>query len=342
MTGGFRESCARVRVFAPASVSNVACGFDALGFAITGLGDEIVASLGANDSTDDLGVRVRAVTGDGGKLPVDALRNTAAVAARAVLAAARDTLASQGVEDLVLELEIHKRMPLSSGLGSSAASAVGGAFAALELLRRNYGFELDRDDLLECALAGEVVASGGRHADNVAPCLLGGMVLIRALEPEPDLVELPVVDDWLWCALARPQLSVDTLQARQALGASVALGDAIRQWSNLGALVAALYRRDAPLLSRALEDRVAEPVRKGAVPGFDAAMSAARDVGALGGSLSGSGPTLFALCEGEDRARDAAEAMSAEVERVAGVPCVGDTSPVGAAGARLLAEDSAP
>ena len=329
-----------VRVFAPASVSNVACGFDALGFAITDLGDEVVAALAANDGGEAMdsepGVRVRSITGDQGALPRDALRNTAAVAARAVLTAARDTLEAWDAGGLVIELDIHKRMPLSSGLGSSAASAVGGAVATLELLRREFGFELGREDLLECALAGEVVASGGRHADNVAPSLLGGLVLIRALDPEPDLVELPASGDWLWCALARPRLAVDTLLARQALGSSVALGDAIRQWANLGALVAAFYRRDAGLLSRSLEDHIAEPVRKNAVPGFDRAMEAAQAAGALGGSLSGSGPTLFALCEGEATARAAAEAMSDEIERAAGVPCVADVSPVGAPGARVL------
>lgn len=324
-----------VRVFAPASVSNVACGFDALGFAITGLGDEVVAAWAAGRDGGEPGVRVRSVTGDGGKLPLDPLRNTAAVAARAVLTAARARLGARGVSGLVVELDIHKQMPLCSGLGSSAASAVGGAVATLELLRRDHGVTMPRAELLECALAGEVVASGGRHADNVAPSLLGGLVLIRALEPRPDFIELPM-DDWLWCALARPQLAVDTLLARQALGSSVALADAIRQWANLGALVAALYRRDAALLARALEDRIAEPVRKGAVPGFDAAMDAARAAGALGGSLSGSGPTLFALCEDEKTARAAAEAMSSEVERAAGVGCAADISVVGAAGAHVL------
>ena len=331
-----------VRVFAPASVSNVACGFDALGFAVTGLGDEVVAALvpggerGGTEASREPGVRVRTITGDGGKLPTDAIRNTAAVAARAVLTAARGELERRGLGSVVIELDIHKKMPLSSGLGSSAASAVGGAVAAFELLRRTIDFDLSREDLLECALAGEVVASGGRHADNVAPSLLGGVVLIRALEPEPDLIELPAVDDWLWCALARPELAVDTLQARQALGSSVALGDAIRQWANLGALVAAIYRRDLGLLARALEDRIAEPVRKGAVPGFDQAMDTARSAGALGGSLSGSGPTLFALCESEEAAVAAANAMSAEVSRAAGVQCAAQVSTVGAPGARVV------
>jgi homoserine kinase len=331
----------RASAFAPASVSNVACGFDVLGFAVEGvlsapggdrsggrpLGDVVHAS-----ASERPGVELVSIDGDGGKLPRDPERNTAAVAAAAVLERCRATLPAGALPGVSLALE--KNMPLASGLGSSAASAVAAAFATHELAREQGAEPLDAPDLVRCALAGERVASGGEHADNVAPSLLGGFVLVRSLDPVPDLVELPVPAG-LACAVVRPHLEVATHAARAALGERVALRAAIAQWGNVGALVAALYRGDLELLARALHDAVAEPVRAAAVPGFDAAMAAARRAGALGGRLSGSGPSLFALAADVAVAERAAAAM-ADALAGAGVACDRLVTPVGGPGARRL------
>jgi len=326
----------QVRVFAPASVSNLACGFDTLGFAIDGLGDEVTVRL-TSERASQPAVRITGIKGDQGQLPLQAERNTAAVAALAVLAQFHERTDQR----LHLELELDKQMPLSSGLGSSAASAVAGAMAAYELVRREYDCTLEQADLIECALAGELVASGGRHADNVAPSLIGGIVLVRALDPIPDVVGLPDCSDWLWCGLAKPEIAIDTMGSRQRLGATVPLTTAIAQWSNLGALVAALYQRDEELLSRSLVDHVAEPARRQDVPGFTRAMNAAREAGALGGSLSGSGPTLFALATSPQRAEEAAKAMAGALSQSGHTDCLSLVSAVGTAGARVV-EPAAP
>ena len=353
---GRPDARARVSAFAPASVSNVACGFDVLGFAVAGsfagagaappgagaappggdgrpLGDVVHASPAAEP-----GVELLSVSGDGGKLPREAEGNTAAVAAAAVLELCRATLpAGSALRGVRLELE--KGMPLASGLGSSAASAVAATVATHELARAHGAAPLPAPALIRCALAGERVASGGEHADNVAPSLLGGFVLVRSLVPEPDVVELPVPHG-LSCAIVRPHLEVATRAARAALGERIALRAAIAQWGNVGALVAALHRGDLELLARALHDEVAEPVRAAAVPGFAAAMAAARAAGALGGSLSGSGPSLFALAPDAATAERAVAAMAGALAGE-GVECDRLVTPVGAPGARRI-EDRSP
>ncbi|HVS16548.1 MAG TPA: homoserine kinase [Thermoanaerobaculia bacterium] len=325
----------RTSAFAPASVSNVACGFDVLGFSVAGsfadgddappLGDRVHAT-----ARDQPGVELAAISGDGGRLPRAAGRNTAAVAATAVLERAGDAL--RGVR-----LELDKGMPLASGLGSSAASAVAATVATHELAVARGAPRLSSAELLRGALAGERVASGGEHADNVAPSLLGGFVLVRSLDPAPDVVELPVPAG-LSCAVVCPHLEVDTRAARAALGEQVSLRAAIAQWGNIGALVAALFRGDLELLARSLRDAIAEPLRSGAVPGFADAMAAARAAGALGGSLSGSGPSLFALTADRWIAGAAAAAM-AEALGARGVACDWLVTPVGAPGAHAIEDE---
>ena len=321
-----------VRAFAPASVSNIACGFDILGFALQsdgadrpGPGDVVEATLREqdDDSNRDCPVRITAISGDDGRLPLDAERNTAAVAARALL--------EGEATDAAVDLAIEKRMPLESGLGSSAASAVAGVVAVDALL----GLNLSPAALLRYSIAGEVLASGGAHADNLAPCLFGGLVLVRSLEPEPDVIELPVPTG-LTCALARPHTQVNTLESRAGLGRHLPLESAVTQWGNAAALVAALYRSDLELLSRSLVDVVAEPTRAPGVPGFFAAKKAAIEAGALGCSLSGSGPALFALCDGADRGREVAAAMATALEDAAGVGCDQFVSSLPAPGARVI------
>ncbi len=235
------------RAFAPATVSNVACGFDVLGFAVAGPGDLVSA-----EERPEPGIVIAELSGDGGRLPREAERNTAGVATRALLE--RAGLAGRGVL-----LRIEKQMPLASGLGSSAASAVA-AVVAVDAL---FGLGLAKPELLACALEGEKMACGSAHADNAAPSLYGGFVLVRGSESAGDpleVVELPLVPG-LTCALVRPHVEVETRGARRVLGDSVPLGAVVRQCGNLAALVAALFRQDFGLLSRSLEDHIAEPKR---------------------------------------------------------------------------------
>ena len=321
-----------VRAFAPASVSNIACGFDILGFALQSesegdLGPGDIVTARQREPTaggDGRGpIRITAIAGDEGRLPLEADRNTAAVAAAA--------LVDGEAPGAAVDLKIEKRMPLESGLGSSAASAVAAVVAVDALL----GLELPAASLLRYAVAGEVLASGGAHADNLAPSLLGGLVLVRSLNPEPDVIDLPVPEG-LTCALVRPHAEVNTKESRARLDRHLPLERAVTQWGNAAALVSALYRSDLELLSRALVDVVAEPVRAPGVPGFHAAKAAAVEAGALGCSLSGSGPALFALCDGRDRGTRVVAAMSDAIEAAAGVACDRLVSPLPAPGARVI------
>jgi homoserine kinase len=282
-----------VTAFAPATVSNVACGFDVLGFALESPGDEVTARF------VPAGVLIDDIAGDAGRLPRDAALNTAGVAARALLARVG---APRGVA-----LTIRKGLPLSSGLGGSAASAVASVVAVDALL----GARLPLDVLMACAFEGERIGAGSAHADNIGPALYGGFVLVRQPEP-PDVVRLPVPAG-LTAVVVHPELEIETARARALLGDTVRLSDAIRQWANLGAFVDALHRADFALMARALEDSIAEPRRAVLVPGLADIKRAASDAGALGCSLSGSGPSLFALCRSLPIAQRVAAAMTSAV-----------------------------
>jgi homoserine kinase len=302
--------------FAPATVSNVACGFDVLGFALDEPGDEVTATLAP------AGVRIEAIEGDGGRLPRDAARNTAGVAAQALLTTLGDP---RGVA-----LTIRKGLPLSSGLGGSAASAVAAVVAVNALLDG----KASRDTLLRCALEGERHGAGSSHADNIAPCIFGGFVLVRSANP-PDIVTLPVPAG-LTAVVVHPDLEIETAKARALLGDTVPLCDAVTQWANLGAFVHALHTADFALLSRSLEDTIAEPRRAPLVPGLARIKRAAAEAGALGSSLSGSGPSLFALCRGDETAARVAEAMVTAVKmHIGGEPQV-YISRISGRGARIL------
>lgn len=307
-----------IRAFAPATVGNLACGFDVLGMALERPGDEVVARVGGEP-----GVKLTAVTGDGGRLPVTADRNTAGVAARAVLELA-------GAAHASVELEVHKGLPLAAGMGGSAASAVAGAVAVDALLHAG----LSRESLLACALEGERTAVGEAHPDNVAPCLYGGIVLTLPSEPLT-VVELPVPDGAA-VALLHPHLEVETATAREDLGETVRLQTAVAQWGNTAGLVAGLFREDWDLLSRTLVDHVAEPVRARRVPGFERVRDAALETGAAGVSLSGSGPSIFALCRSLDEAREVGRAMEKAYRRETDGDADLHVTPVGWAGARVL------
>lgn len=282
----------RVTVFAPATVANVASGFDVLGFALDSPGDAATVIRSA-----EKGVRVTSISGDDGRLPRDPNKNTAAVAVTAFLERMGNPFG--------VDIELEKRMPLSSGLGSSAASAVA-AVTAANLLA---GGPFAARELLPFTIEAERVACGSAHADNVAPSLLGGFVLIRSYEPL-DVVQLPVPAG-LACAVVHPHAELRTEDARRVLKKEIRLSDATRQWGNLAALVAALFNGDLKLLGRSLQDVVAEPARSLLIPGFAEVKAAALAAGALGCSISGSGPSVFALCANREDCGRAGRAMTA-------------------------------
>ncbi len=305
------------RVFAPGSIGNLACGFDVLGLALEGPGDEVLVRL-----SSEPGIRIRSIEGDGGRLPLRVSENSAGTAAQAVV----DEVGS----DAGIEMDLRKGLPLAAGMGGSAASAVAAAVATNLLL----GDRLPRETVLRCALAGEAVAAGDAHPDNAAPSLLGGLVLVPSWDPLRT-IELEVPRD-LVVVHVHPQMEVETEWARRVLGDRVDLRDAVAHWGNTAALVVGLFRSDWDLIARAVEDRIAEPVRSKAVPGFDAVKKAALESGALASSLSGSGPSLFALCRGQERAAQVAERMVEAFAEAAGVEADFLISPGRARGARVL------
>lgn len=280
----------QVRVFAPASVANVSCGFDVLGFSLEHPGDEIVARR-----TDDPGVIIAKITGEGGVLPTSIEKNTAGVAVQKLL---EHLESEQGIE-----LEIHKKMPLGSGLGSSAASSVGAVVAVNKLL----GLPFNDRELLSFAAEGERVACGTAHLDNVAPSLLGGFVLIRSQAP-PDVIELDCLKP-LFVTVVHPNIEIKTEDTRNILRRNVPLHKAVDQWGNVGGLVAGLLKGNYELIGRSLQDVIIEPIRSVLIPGFGEIKQAALDAGALGSGISGSGPSIFALSSTEEIAYKVAKAM---------------------------------
>lgn len=290
-----------IKVFAPATVANVASGFDVLGFALEKPGDTVELTVKPEKK-----VRVTGITGDSGMLPFDPEKNTAAVAVESFLHSMDWPFG--------IDIKLHKQMPLSSGLGSSAASSVAAVYGVNILA----GKPLRITDLLPYTLQAEKAACGTAHGDNTAPSLLGGFALIRSYNP-PDVIKLPVPGG-ISCAVAHPNTEVNTGDARKILKKEVSLSKAISQWGNLAALVAALYKEDFDLLGRSLKDVIVEPVRSLLIPGFDAVKAAALEAGALGCSISGSGPSVFALCSTLNTAKAAGAAMQ-ESFKQAGLDC---------------------
>jgi homoserine kinase len=306
-----------IKVFAPASVANVACGFDILGFALDKPGDEIVVKYSATP-----GLRITAITGTKKQLPLEVEGNTAGVAALKVLEALGET-------NLGIEMEIHKKMPFGSGLGSSAASAVGGAMAINELLGRPF----EKRDLLPFALAGEEVASGGIHADNVAPSLLGGFTLVRD-SISCDIVRVPVPRG-LFATVIYPKVEVLTKEARSMLKKEVDLKLSIQQSANMGAFIIGMFNADFALIRRSLKDLIIEPQRAPLIPHFYEVQQAALDTGVLGCSISGSGPSVFALSNNSLVAEEAGRAMQA-IFKQNKIECELFISPINNDGAKLM------
>ncbi len=304
----------KIRLFCPATVANLSCGFDILGLCLENIGDEMVIS-----KTEKPGVRITRITG--GELPFETEKNVAGVAALAMLA--------QWQTDFGFEIEIDKKIRTGSGIGSSAASAAGAVFGINELLGRPF----DPKDLVWFAGWGENLASGSYHADNVAPALLGGFTLIRGYDPI-DIIRIESPPE-LIVVIIHPKIEVKTAEARAILKQEVALKTAIAQWGNVGGLIAGLYTNDYDLIGRSLHDGVAEPYRKKLIPGFDDAKKAALAHGALGAGISGSGPSIFALCRGIAKAESVATAMRAVYDKI-GVGYDAYISPVNPDGIKIL------
>ncbi len=287
-----------VKVFAPATVANVVCGFDILGFAVHEPGDEVEMTLNNRP-----GVVIKEITGDQGLLPKDPERNTVSASVMAYLK-------KTGQGHIGVSISLHKRMPIGSGLGSSAASTVAGLFAINHLL----GSPLHTNELLSFAMDGEKLACGQGHADNVAPSLLGGFVLVRSYHPL-DVVSLPTPKD-LVCTLIHPQIEIQTRDARKIIRKQIMLKDAVTQWGNIAGLVSGLYREDYDLISRSLEDVLIEPSRAILIPEFYALKEKALQLGALGFGISGSGPSVFALSKGEEKAHQIQKVLQQHLKEV--------------------------
>ncbi len=305
----------QISVYAPATVANVACGFDIFGFAVDRPGDQVVLT-----KKDSPGIVISEITGDEGRLPLEVHKNTAGIAIQKYLE-------HIGRLDQGFTLALHKDMPLGSGLGSSAASAVAGVFAANELM----GKPLTQKELLPFAMEGERVACGSAHADNVAPSLLGGFVIIRSYDPL-DIVEVKVPEE-LFATIVHPQVEVNTKDARSILEREIQLSKTIQQMGNVAGLVAGLLLPNFDLIGRSLEDVIIEPIRSILIPQFTEVKSAALGAGALGCSISGSGPSLFALSKGRETAEKVAVAMSAafkeaDIESEAYVSKINNRGPV--------------
>lgn len=273
--------------FAPASVGNVAVGFDILGHTVAALGDRVTVTR-----RDEPGVAIRSITGVVRDLPLAAEQNTAGMAA---LALQRDLGLPFG-----FDLEVVKGIPLGSGLGGSAASAVAAVVAAAALVDR----PLDRTQLLKFAMQGEAVASGSVHVDNIAPSLFGGLVLTVGVD-NPHVKQIPVPET-VRCVLVHPHMVLATREARAILGKTITLSDSIWQQANLAGFLAGCFTSDLPLIRESLLDVIIEPQRQVLIPGFAAVKKAALDAHALGCSISGAGPTVFAWAEAPDadRVRD--------------------------------------
>ena len=306
-----------IRAFAPATVANVACGFDIFGFAIEAPGDVVEIK-----KRDEPGVVITEITGDEGRLPLNAEKN-------AVTVVMLHLLKHLGIKDFGAEVILHKNMPLGSGMGSSAASAVAGVVAMNELL----GNPLSRQELLPFAMEGEKIASGSAHADNVGPSLLGGFVVIRSYNPL-DIFTIPVPDD-LYCTLVHPDIEINTKDARFILRSEVSLKNTIAQMGNVAGLVAGLMKSDYELIGRSMVDVIIEPVRSILIPEFNVVKQAAIENGALGCSISGSGPSMFALSKGKLNAESAGLAMQQKFAN-AGIESSMHVSAINKNGAAIL------
>ena len=277
-----------LKIFSPATVANVSCGFDSLGFAIDTVGDEMTFT-----KTTEKGVKITEITG--ANLPFDVDKNAASAVVKKMLL--------ESNADFGISITIHKGFSPGSGLGSSAASAAGAAFGANQFLENHFS-ELE---LTKYAMFGEEVACGSQIADNVAAATYGGFVLVRSYNPL-EIIRLPVPNELRLVAI-HPQIEIKTKDAREVLPKEIPLKDAVTQWANVGGLIAGLYSNNYELIGHSLVDIIVEPARKNLIPYFDIVKQNAINAGALGAGISGSGPTIFALCKGDEIAKKVFEAI---------------------------------
>ena len=277
-----------IKIFSPATVANVACGFDVLGFCLDSIGDDMVIR-----KIDKKGIFISHI--EGFDLPYETAKNVAGVSALAMYDA-MDV-------DFGFEIEIYKRIKPGSGIGSSAASAVGSVFGMNELLGRPF----NKTQLTEFAIKGEALASKCEHADNLAPALFGGFTLVKSVSPLK-ILEIPCPDD-LYATIIHPQIEIKTSESRAVLPKEVPLGDAITQWSNLGSLVHGLHINDYNLIKDSLHDVIIEPHRSKLIPHYSEVKNAVLNAGALGACISGSGPSIFTLNKGLEISKSVSDAM---------------------------------
>lgn len=278
-----------IKLFCPATIANLSCGFDVLGLCLDNVGDEMIIRKSA-----EKGIQITKIIG--ADLPLETEKNVAGVAGLAMIC---------NLDlDFGFEIEIYKNIKAGSGIGSSAASAAGAVFGINELLGKPFEIK----DLIPFAMEGEKLASGSAHADNVAPALLGGFVLVRSYNPL-DIIKIKSPDE-LFATVIHPQIELKTSDARSVLKQNVTLKQAVIQCGNLGGLISGLYTNDYNLIGRSLNDEIVEPLRSVLIPGFDLVKSKALENGALGGGISGSGPSIFALSKGKETAEKVAKAMS--------------------------------
>jgi len=288
-----------VTAFAPATVANAGCGYDIMGFAINGTGDNVTVSLNQEEELSPV-----ILSGPYGHLiPGDRKKNTASVAVDAFLEVI-------GKSHINLSIALEKNMPLGSGMGSSASSSAAAVFAANHLL----GSPLRTHELIPFAMEGERIACGSSHADNVAPSLLGGFVLIRSYNPL-DVIPVTCPDD-MYCTVIHPHIELHTSDARRILKMDITMGNAIRQSANTAGFMVALLNKDYDLLSRSMQDLLAEPKRAQLIPGFDSIKQAALNTGAFGCGISGSGPSIFAFCKGAKSANTVSKTIQEGFSKV--------------------------
>ncbi len=298
VSGNNKELVMRtIKVQAPGTVANLVCGFDVLGMCLHAPYDVMEVSLLHEK-------KIIIHSADGYNLPANPAQNTAGAPLIEML--------HELNENIGFEITIHKHIKPGSGIGSSAASAAGAVVAANILLDGRFS----KEDLVRFAMFGEKVASGVKHADNIAPCIYGGITLIRSIFPL-DIISIPSPD--LFVTVVHPQIEVRTADARQILRKEVLLKDAIKQWGNIAGLVAGFMKNDLDLIGRSLEDVIIEPVRSILIPGFDEVKQKSKEAGALGGGISGSGPSIFMLSKDEQTA-EAVESLMKEIYTRIGIP----------------------
>lgn len=277
-----------IKIFCPATVANLSCGFDVLGLCLETIGDEMIIH-----KSKEKGIRIVKISG--ADLPLETEKNVAGVAALALLEEVKTNFG--------FDIEIHKKIKAGSGIGSSAASAAGAVFGINELL----GKPFSRKELVRFAMKGEALASGSEHADNVAPALLGGFTLVRGYNPL-DIIKIESPSE-LYVTVIHPQIELKTAEMRAVLTSEVSLKSAIKQWGNLGGFIAGLYTNDYELISRSLHDEIVEPLRGKFIPNFDLIKKSTLESGALGAGISGSGPSIFTLNKGIETAKKVAFEM---------------------------------